>query len=73
MSDYQTFKTRKAAKTMLATLRGWSAKITKMYLGYNPDDSDEYMRNIDSDGNTYVIQCGPDSNPQYLRTDGFVR
>jgi hypothetical protein len=68
----KTFKTRTAARAELATMRGWNAKITKMYRGYHPDDTDEDMQNTDADGNTYVIQCGPDSNPQYMRNNGYV-
>jgi flagellar basal body rod protein FlgC len=60
--DYQGFATRKEAQAEANKMRGWQAKVVKMYLPGNP--------NADKDGYVWVIQC---DSRKYLREDGFVR
>ena len=62
---WETFRTRKAAKARIETMRGWGANPIKVYI---PDDP-----NSDKDGYVWVIQCGSPVGGGYLHTDGYIR
>lgn len=62
MMDYQTFPSKKAALTQIATMRGWDAKPVRFTLQTQPDSNET----IDA----WVIQC---DGSKFLRSDGYVR
>ncbi len=69
MKNMQTYRTRKAALDVIATMQGWIAKPERLYI---PDDG-----NADKSGNTWVISCRDlgsrkDVQPRYMDTEGYV-
>ena len=61
MIDYETFKTSKEAKQVVAKILGWNAKVIRLYL---PDDP-----NANKDGLVWVIQL---NGNRYLCRNGYV-
>ena len=66
MSDKYGFTTRKEARLEIKKMRGWHARPEHLYIPDHPV--------ADRNGNVWVIACRVgNSDPLYLRMDGYVR
>ena len=64
--NYQTYPMRRAAIVAIETMRGWDAKIERMYHPAHPQ--------ADQNGMIWVIKArrGKGENWQYMRDNGYV-
>lgn len=66
MTGIKTFRTRKQAAAEIATMRGWNTEPVKLYMPNND--------NCNAAGNVWVVEIRDvNSDPTYLREDGYVR
>jgi hypothetical protein len=62
----KTFTTRALALAEIATMRGWNTKPVQLYMPGN--------ENANCNGNVWVVEVrDANSDPAYLREDGFVK